>query len=529
MDAIKSRDSVLIIEDDLNTRRIVTDLVTSFGLLCVAAKNREEALVLLGEQGFDMVIADIESKEGLQLIEDVRRVVMDLPFMVITGYSQAFNYEAVVMAGANDFIKKPFTEAELKNKLQRILKERRLASENKRLLDEHVATNRKITSLLEVALDLTAEVDFDRLFHLIVSRVTKAMNAERTSLYLIDWDKNEIWTTVAEQIRHFSLPIGEGISGLVAKTGEVVNVIDAWDLPYFKREFDIQQNFRTKAVLCLPIHNRAGERIAVIQVINKCGGGAFDAEDQELLRSLASQVAIALENSQLIEELKLSFESSIRTLSATVDAKHHLTAGHSARVTEYALLIAGQMGLDAGDKERLKYAGLLHDIGKVGIRDAVLLKYGPFTPEERAEMETHTTKTLAILDNFRFSKNLDAVPDIASHHHERFDGQGYPEKLKGEEIPLCARILAVADVFDALTSRRDYPKYTATETMNHDPMPLAKVLDILRSGAGTQFDPQVVAAFIQCVDQALLLYRGDHFPPGYVDGIIERRQTSVTI
>jgi len=126
----------------------------------------------------------------------------------------------------------------------------------------------------------------------------------------------------------------------------------------------------------------------------------------------------------------------MRTLSATVDAKHHLTAGHSERVTEYALLIAKQMALNNGDVEMLKYAGLLHDIGKVGIQDAVLLKYGPFTPEERAEMETHTVKTKAILENFRFSKPLSPVPHVASHHHERFDGKGYPDKLKGEEIPL---------------------------------------------------------------------------------------------
>ncbi|MDQ5986865.1 MAG: 3'3'-cGAMP-specific phosphodiesterase 2 [Syntrophus sp. SKADARSKE-3] len=514
-------ESVLVVEDDPDTNRIVTELVTALGFQCTAVKNKIDALDILVNRGADIVIADINTMEGIDIIRDVRAIHSDVPFMVITGYARDVTYDTVVSAGANDFIKKPFTSVELKNKLNRIMKERRLAFGNQCLLLEQVSANMKISSLLEIALDLTAEVEFDHLFHLIVSRVTKVMNAERTSLYLIDWDRNEIWTKVAEQVNHFCLPIGEGISGLVAKTGETINVADAWELSYFKRDFDLQQNFRTKAVLCMPINNRAGERIAVIQVLNKQGGGAFNNDDVSLLRSLASQMAIAIENAQLVEELKLSFESSIRTLSATVDAKHHLTAGHSERVTEYALIIARQMGLGTKDLEIVKYAGLLHDIGKIGIKDAVLLKYGPFTAEERAEMEVHTVKTKEILENFRFSKAMAQVPSIAAHHHERFDGRGYPDKLKGEEIPLCSRVLAAADVFDALTSQRDYPKYTETEIMSCDPMPLNKVVDILKKGAGAEFDPVVISAFLQCMDGALLKHRGKHFPPEYVDKTIE--------
>ncbi|MDD5169419.1 MAG: HD domain-containing protein [Syntrophales bacterium] len=521
MEAAAKKESVLVVEADPQARSILTEMVSSFGFQTTAAINKAEALEILEGRRFGMVIADIESMEDLCLIREVRQIITDVPFVVVTGYSKRFSYENVVTAGGNDFIKKPFTELELRNKLHRILYERRLASENKRLLENQITINKKITSLLNVALNLTAEVDFDRLFQLIVSQVTKVMNAERTSLYLIDWDKNEIWTTVAEQIRQFRLPIGEGISGLVAKTGEIINVPDAWELPYFKRDFDLHQNFRTKSVLCMPIYSRDGERIAVIQVLNRVGGGVFGDDDVILLRSLASQIAIALENSKLVEELKLSFESSIRTLSATVDAKHKLTAGHSERVTEYALMIARQLDLSANDLEVIKYAGLLHDIGKVGVRDAILLKCGPFNPEERVEMEAHTVKTKEILENFRFARTLATVPYIAVHHHERIDGKGYPDKLRGDEIPLCSKILAVADVFDALTSRRDYPKYIETETMGYSPMPMTKVLEILNGGRGTQFETQAVSAFLNCVDGALLKYCGEHFPPAYVDEAIE--------
>ncbi len=521
MELMKNQETVLVVDDDHQASSMMTDLVISCGFQCVAVNCKDAAMNIIEKRRFDIVIADIETMDGLHLISDVRKIQSDVPFVVVTGYGNGFTYESIVTAGANDFIKKPFTPAELNSKLYRILKERRMAFDNSQLLAKQVAANKKIANLLEIALDLTAEVEFANLFPLIISRVTKIMNAERTSLYLIDWERNEIWTTVAEKIEHFSLPIGEGISGLVAKTGETVNSADAWELPYFKREFDLQQNFRSKAVLCMPINNRSGERIAVIQVINKQGGGVFNVDDENLLKSLSSQMAIAIENAQLVDELELSFESSIRTLSATVDARHRLTAGHSERVTEYSLMIARNMGLGPEEEELIKYAGLLHDIGKIGTKDSVLLKSGRFTPEERMEMERHAVKTKEILDNFHFSKTLAQVPFIASHHHEHFDGRGYPDKLRGEDIPLCARILAVADVFDALTSARDYLKYTDTETMSCDPMPLPKVINILKNGADNQFDPAAVAAFLGCMADALLKYRGEHFPPSYVDEMIE--------
>jgi len=241
-----------------------------------------------------------------------------------------------------------------------------------------------LSSLIAVAYGLTAELGFDRVFPLIIEKVTEAMSAERTSLYIIDWERHELWTKVAEQIDQIRLPLGKGISGRVAQTGEMLNVADAWELPYFDRAFDKKHQFRTRSVLCMPIKNHVGEKIGVLQVINKKGEKRFNSEDEIFLRALTSQVGIALENSLLIEELLLSFNSSIRTLSAMVDARHPLTAGHSQRVTDYSLLIAREMGLSEDEIEPLKYAAILHDIGKIGIRDAILLKNGQFTPEERA-------------------------------------------------------------------------------------------------------------------------------------------------
>ncbi len=186
-------------------------------------------------------------------------------------------------------------------------------------------------------------------------------------------------------------------------------------------------------------------------------------------------------------------------------------------------MIAKEVGQSKEELEVLKFAGLLHDIGKIGIRDDVLLKNGKFTPEERSEMETHPEKTKAILEKFRFPRSLRNVPEIAVHHHERVDGGGYPKGLTGDRLPLGSKILAVADVFDAVTSPRDYPKYANGEVLSSDPMPLPKAINILENGSGSQFDPQIVDALMKILPKALLKYRGTHFQPAYVDDMIRSR------
>jgi HD-GYP domain-containing protein (c-di-GMP phosphodiesterase class II) len=314
--------------------------------------------------------------------------------------------------------------------------------------------------------------------------------------------------------------MGRGVAGHVADTGETVRVADAWDLDYFDRSWDDKHGFRTRSLICMPVCNRQHEIIGVIQVINKKGYEEFDEEDEHLLTALTSQVAIALENAGLMEEQKASFESFIRTLSATVDARHPLTAGHSDRVTAYSVIIGGQLSLSGDEMEALKYSALLHDIGKLGVPDRVLLKNGPFDSEERTTMNGHASKSREILANIRFPKILLNVPEYAGAHHERLDGHGYTEGLTYREIPQIARILAVADVFDALTSPRDYPKYEGEKIMSHAPMPLAKAVGIIRKDSGTAFDPRVVEAFNSCLPNILESQRGGHFPDEYIEAFL---------
>lgn len=235
---------------------------------------------------------------------------------------------------------------------------------------------------------------------------------------------------------------------------------------------------------------------------------AFSLKDLGLITAIAGQAARIIKNAKLHEELRLSFDSSIRTLSATVDARHPLTAGHSERVSEISIMIAEKMKLPEQQIRILKFATLMHDIGKIAIPDEILLKNGRFSPSEKAVMDIHPTKTREILENIYFPESLESIPLIASSHHEKMDGTGYPQGLKGRDIPLASRIMAVADVFDALASKRDYPKYIEDRTLDYNQLSLSAAVDIIRQGSGQCFDETVVEAFLECLPEISTSYVG---------------------
>jgi putative nucleotidyltransferase with HDIG domain len=204
--------------------------------------------------------------------------------------------------------------------------------------------------------------------------------------------------------------------------------------------------------------------------------------DAELLAAFAAQTAVALENASLGRQLEQAFQASVASLIVTLEAKHKYTEGHSMRVAEYAQGISVTLGLSVLAHEQVRTAALLHDLGKVGIRDEVLDKPGDLTAAEWAAMREHPQLGARILGSLGF---LTEEARIVRHHHERLDGSGYPDGLTGEAIPLAARIIGVADAFDAMRSARSYRR-ELSETA---------AIDELRRGAGTQFDPDAVEAF----------------------------------
>ncbi|NOX37412.1 MAG: GAF domain-containing protein [Calditrichaeota bacterium] len=347
--------------------------------------------------------------------------------------------------------------------------------------------NARLQVLLHIAQSLQEELELDKLLLKMMEEVAHILHADRCTVFLLDEEKNELWSIVAmglkkgQQIR---FPANKGIAGYVAQTGEVLNIPDAYKDPRFNPEIDKKTGYRTRCMLTMPLRNKMHDIIGVFQVLNK-KDGPFTREDEELLDAISQIAATAIENAQLYEDQVKSFNSFIETLSTTLDARDYITAGHSRRVTLYTLALSDALGLDEDTREELRYAALLHDIGKLGIPESVLFKAGKLTDEEYALIKSHPQITREILNKIYFHKKLRNVPEIAATHHERVDGKGYPDGLKNGEIPFGGRMLCLADVFDALTSRRQY----------RDREPLEKVWQLIEKDSGTAFDPKCVEAF----------------------------------
>lgn len=346
-----------------------------------------------------------------------------------------------------------------------------------------------LVSLLKVGQAMAAERDLDKLLGIIKSETERALNAERCNVFLYNEESNELWSRASSglETEEIRFPAHQGLAGYVVKTGETLNIKDASQDPRFNAEVDKQTGLTTTSLLCMPMRNRKGHNIGVFQVLNK-KNAIFQKQDEELLMAIASSAGVALENAQLYRELKITFESLISALSSTIDARDPITAGHSERVMEYSLMIGEEMHLGDDELEVLKYSALLHDIGKIGVKEEVLVKQGRLTEKEYRHIQQHVFFTHEILKNIHFEKHLATVPEVAASHHEKMDGSGYFRGLKGDQIILGGRILAVADVFDAITSRRQY----------RTRMPFDRVMAVMKQESGTHFDSDIVDTFLEC-------------------------------
>lgn len=352
-----------------------------------------------------------------------------------------------------------------------------------------------LVSLVKIGRSITAVTDIDILLKVIAEETKIAIQADRCTVFMLDKDKNELWSKVAlgmnsQEIR---FPADKGLAGYVVKTGEPLNIPDAYNDPRFNPDIDKETGYHTKTILCMPIKNNNQEIIGAFQVLNKLGG-VFTKGDEDLLVAIGGSASIALENAQLFEqqkelykEQKVLFESFIDTLATSIDARDKITAGHSSRVKLYSMLLVDALDCDEKFKEIVEKAAILHDIGKIGIRDSVLQKEGKLTDEEYKHIQEHVRITHDILEKIHTSDDFKQITEIACSHHEKFDGSGYYRHLSGENIPFGGRILAVADVFDAITSKRHY----------RDKMPIQNVIDILISGKDKHFDGKLVDMFLK--------------------------------
>lgn len=354
--------------------------------------------------------------------------------------------------------------------------------------------NDPLSALVKIGQAVAAEKDINKLLFTIAEEARDAVQADRCTVFLYDSATDELWSKVALGLgsQELRFNASQGLAGHVFRTGETINIKDAYSDDRFNKAIDSKTGYRTNTILCMPIRNIEQKIIGVFQILNKLSG-YFTKEDEDILVAIGSSAGISLENAklfarqqELLEEQKVVFDSFISTLAASIDARDKITAGHSTRVRMYSTLIAEQFGMQGKDLEIIQKAAALHDIGKIGIRDSVLQKEGKLTDEEYKHIQEHVEITHNILEKIHMSDDFKLITEIACSHHEKYNGSGYYRHLKGEEIPFGGRILAVADVFDAITSKRHY----------RDKMPIQKVISILINDSGSHFDGSIVEKFL---------------------------------
>ncbi len=345
-------------------------------------------------------------------------------------------------------------------------------------------------TLYEVATLLVSSLDEREIRQRAIESITAIMDVEAGSLLILDDEVGELFFEVAlgdsgAKVKEIRLKVGEGIAGWVAEHNESLIVSDVTKDDRFNQRADKHSDFKTRNLLCVPVSSR-GKVMGVLQAVNKKHGQFLD-RDRERFELFASQVAIALENANLHSDLRQTFFDTSEALAQAIEKRDPYTGGHTKRVVTYSVAIGERLGLSMGVMDTLKLSAILHDVGKIGVDDAVLRKQAKLDDEEFGMMKGHPMMGAEILR--LVPKLKDVIPGML-YHHERVDGRGYPDGLSGDEIPLIARIISVADTFDAMTSSRPYRKGLPTQV----------AIDELEKHSGTQFDTLAVKAFLEALE-----------------------------
>lgn len=349
---------------------------------------------------------------------------------------------------------------------------------------------RELSCLLEVSRQVNAEWQLDKVLDTVLSQAISVIEAEAGTLWIVEKAEHLIVPRVVagpatSAITHIRLHEDEGIVGRVIQTRTAEMIQDAERDERWAGRVDQETGFRTRSIMCAPLIGREGA-VGCLQLLNKLDGRLFEPSDLELLTALASQAALVIENSRLLEEtlalarsLSQAWTGTLDALTAALATRDNDTQDHCYRTVELSVLLARRMGVDELEIPAIARGALLHDIGKIGISDSILLKPGSLTPAEYSEMQRHVElghEMLRHIPAFR-----DALP-IVLYHHEHMDGSGYPHGLAGAEIPLGACIFHVVDVYDALTHERPYKMAWSHED----------ALVELNKYAGSRYDPDVV-------------------------------------
>jgi len=510
---------LLVVDDEEEICRLLSDVLDVEGYEVDVCTDGRKALGRIENCEYDGVITDLKMPvvDGLEVARAAKARCSDTATIVVTAYASLQTAIGALRTGVDDYICKPFDIdhivevvrrsvsvriaekknrrllAQLKHANQRLLEhEKKLAERvihtSRNLMSSNATLTRRVgelSMLNDISHALANELRLDRLLHLALEIVNDKMGVRAAVVMLLEESTRSLVVKAAhgfdESNMGRSLPVGRGLAGTVAATRAPLLIKDiTTEQEVEPADFEIDG---FTSVLGVPLMVK-DNLLGVMLVYDKASRERFTMDDSHILMTIGAQMATAIENARLYAVLQDSTFQTVQALATSLEAKDNYTSGHSQRVTRYALMIAERLGIGEKELDNLRYASQLHDIGKIGITERILNKPGKLTAWEFDAIKDHPVIGERIINSLDF---LDTVRKIIRHHHERWDGTGYPDGLAREDIPLLSRIMAVADSYDAMTTARPYRGALSPQ----------EAVDELKRCADSQFDPRLVEVFLE--------------------------------
>ncbi len=477
---------ILVVDDDPVVREVLEQIIARVaGCKPEVARDGIEGLQKIQNNDYEIIFTDLKMPRlgGMDFLKEIKKIRPAASVVVITGFPTVENAVNAMKEGADDFITKPFSIDSVQGVISRLQGAQKLGREGggsknltpesvKRLNADLFSKIQKINLLHVISSELDGISSNFEVYEKVVGMASKLLFAREVSFGLVESGYLKIKKSKGTGER--DIPVAGSFLEKVIRNGKHY-VAPAGEInPH-------TGNLLTVPMLSIPFSIN-GEVYGILNASEKADGTGFSEDEIGLVLTFAKKAALRIENNALYDVFYSSMVSALKSLVNSIEARDSYTKQHSERVTKYALQIAEEMGLDEEEKNAIGFGGYLHDIGKIGVRDTVLLKPGVLDEDELAEIKLHPIIGDNIMAPLRF---LPKEKALIRHHHERFDGKGYPDGLSGEQLPIMVRILSVADTYDAMTSVRPY----------RSAKPHQSALKELLKCSNSQFDGQVVQAF----------------------------------
>ncbi len=474
------RPRVLVVDDEETIRDMLAEFLEMEGYDVDTAEDGIAALGVMEEADFDIILTDLKMPRmgGISLLEQIGKHAPSTMAVIMTGFGTVDTAIDAMKRGAHDYILKPFKIHDVVHVIERAVEKKRMQAENIRL--------RQALSLYQVSEAISVSLSLDQVMETVIESCLTELDADLISAWLDDGEGTLFERERRRSDRH---PVGGADIGEI-DPGAVTSRLDSGEALLVhgdaaKAFFEDGVTAPLSSFLAVPliVKNKSRGFIAVASIK---GSPRLEEGQRKLMKIIASRAAAAIENAKLYSDLQATFQQTIEGLASAIDKMDRYTAGHSGRVAVYAVYLAKRLGLSPDEIEIVRQSALMHDIGKIGCV-LNLNKPGKLTDDEYEVFKKHPAFGRDILSPIKFLHPL--IPGVHLHH-ERFDGRGYPLGLEGSNIPLMARIISVADTYDAMTSNRSYRRALPHEVA---------VAEIERC-AGSQFDPDVAQPFLEGLD-----------------------------